>query len=218
MNKIDPHNRGLHSLISALKQVDTRCSAAFKQYGVRSLWYMCHHDNLAGILTHGILSHSSIDDLPHEDISHAEVQRYRAKPEPVYNRKIHEYAPSYLNAKNPMLYLRREVQSNLCLIEIDISIVDKVEFIFTDGNAASKDTCFYHDLEQLKLLPWEVLHNDSWSHFIDGKRKRCAEVLFYPRIESEYFKALHCYSTITVNELMHLDSRIQHSPELFFRL
>ena len=51
-----------------------------------------------------------------------------------------------------MLYVKRNIQNELCLIEISLSVLSNDNYIFTDGNAASQNTKFYNLNEDLKQL------------------------------------------------------------------
>lgn len=114
-----------------------------------------------------------------------------------------------------MLYVRKELRNEMCLIEISINVIDE-ETIFTDGNAASKATNFYSKINDVNNLPWDVLHSDYWNEFQDGKRKRCAEVLLYPKIDPAYIKSVHCYSEQLKNELVLHGYNVVTSPKMFF--
>ncbi len=189
----------------------------FENLGVYSLWHITHRNNIETILLNGILSNTQAFNVTNPvDISDHSVQRWRDAKDPVYKRKIHDYAPTYFNVRNPMLYVRRDWRDELCLIEISLSVLSKDNFIFTDGNAAAKDTKFYNSLSDLINLPWDVLNASYWNNFEDGKRKRCAEVLVYPKIVPEYIKQIHCYSDLTLEQLANIDCRITKTKELFF--
>ena len=191
---------------------------AFQNKGVTSLWHMTHIDNLQDILKEGILSHSNAYKLKSpKDISDPSVQRWRNQNEPIFNKKIHEYTPTYINIKNPMLYKRNEIQDQICLIEISISILGKKQFIFSDGNAASKATTFYKDRKEVENLPWDVLHADYWSEYPDGKRKRCAEILIYPSIPINYISKIHVNTQEALKSLSGIKKPVAISPNLFFR-
>ena len=190
----------------------------FAKWNVSSLWYIVHSTNVESILKHGILNHYEAQKLnPHHvDISDPDAQKWRERREPIFNRKIHDYVPLYFNQKNPMLYVRRARQPELCLLEVPISVLVDNEFVFTDGNAASRDTCFYRDLSQLQALPWDVLQSPSWNGLTDGKRKRCAEILVHPKIAPEHIGALHCYSVETLDAIENTVCKTALSRSLFF--
>lgn len=199
---------------------DDSCSCITKklnQYGVASIWHMTHKDNIREIVSSGILSNKIAYETKNPlDISDQGVQRWRELKDPIYGRKIHEYAPTYINIKNPMLYVRRNIWHDLCLIEISLSALSDNNFIFTDGNAAARNTNFYNETNDLDKLPWDVLNASYWNNFPDGKRKRCSEILIYPKIERKYIIKLHCCSYSTLNYLSQFGIPVKISKNLFF--
>lgn len=171
----------------------------FQVFGLSSLWHITHRDNLINIFDKGILSNSrAYSELRPVDISNHEVQRRRDRADPFYNRAIHDYAPLYVNPRNPMLYVKKDLQHELCVLEVSLSALDEVEFLFTDGNAASRDTRFYKDVKDLAFIPWDVIRADYWNDYADGKRKRCAEVLVFPHVAPRYIVRVHCLSMETL--------------------
>ena len=112
------------------------------------------------------------------------------------------------------MYVRKDLQSNLCLLEISLSVLYESEYLMADGNAASSETQFYDSMSSLNLLPWKVLRSDSWSDKEDGKRKSCSEILVYPKIESKYIKSLHFYDHIPC--LNGVDKPMHVTPKLYF--
>lgn len=199
---------------------DDSCSDiinAFKQYGITSVWHMTHTNNISEILSSGILSNkSAYKNKKPIDISDHSVQRWRELSDPIYDRNLHEYAPTYINIRNPMLYVRRNIQQDLCLIEISLSALSENNFIFTDGNAAARNTHFYSDKNDLGKLPWDVLNSSFWNSFPDGKRKRCSEVLIYPKIEQKHIIKLHCCSMTAFIKLSQFGIPVELSESLYF--
>ena len=188
------------------------------QYGVVSLWHMTHKDNVEGILKEGILSHTlAYKETSPKDISDHGVQTWRESKDPIYGRKLHDYTPTYINIKNPMLFAKNNIQSELCLIEISLSALSNDRFIFTDGNAASRNTKFYNLNEDLEKLPWNVLDASYWNDIEDGKRKRCSEVLVYPSVDPKHIVKIHCFSNETFELLSRFNVQSQITSELFFK-
>lgn len=191
--------------------------SSFNKHGIISLWHITHKNNIAEILSKGILSNiQAYEKANPTDISNSNVQRWRKNIEPIYNRAIHDYAPLYINARNPMLYVKRNIQNELCLIEISLLVLSDKNFIYTDGNAASKNTNFFNDVENLSQVSWDVLHAAYWNDFPDGKRKRCAEVLIYPNIEPKYIAKIHCNSIDTLQYLKNMNCSAVITKNLFF--
>lgn len=211
---------GAAKTITQLSKTDDFSSPVarkLRQKGIAKLWYMADRANIPSIVKNGILSHSETEGIiDHTDISNHDVQRWRTQPEPINGRLIHEYAPTYLNIRNPMLYVRRNLNSTLCILEVSLDVLKGENFIFTDGNAASRDTNFYNKIGEVDNLPWEVLNAPYWNNFPDGRRKRCAEMLIYPKVDIAYIKVIHCYSAETEKFLSHVDCETRVSQNLFF--
>lgn len=190
----------------------------FEEYQILCLWHLTHKDNISSILRHGILNHDDAYRLNVNsvDISDHNVQIRRETIEPYCNRKIHEYAPLYLKPRNPMLYVLRHLQSDLCLVEVSLSALLDSEYLITDGNAACRDTQFFNTVNYLSSLPWDVLNSRFWKDHDDGKRKMCAEVLIYPKITPKYIDVIHCYSKSTLNTLANCGRIVKLSPNFFF--
>jgi hypothetical protein len=204
---------------SALRQattVELASPTGFELWA--GFYHMTHYRNLPSILQHGILSWTEVHsrDLAATDISDPSVQRWRARPEPVYRRAIHDYAPLYINPKNAMLYVRRHLQHEIVILKVSETILRRRQHLFTDGNAASKDTVFSADRAIVDPSD-EALRAVRWADVPDGKRRRCAEVLVYPSIESDFIICAICSNQNLVNELADpLDLPIVVDPEVFY--
>lgn len=176
-----------------------------KNYDITKLWHMTHIDNLSNIQKHGLISYykSRKLGLLKFDISNPGVQNHRNRKEPIYNNSIHSYVPLYFNPRNPMLYVRKNLQSFIIILEFNANSIfqyDKV--IFTDGNAASQNTKFYSSISDLKYLDWLCLNAMSyWNDFIDGKRKRCAEILVPNKIPLNEVCKIICYNSYSSNNV-----------------
>ena len=191
--------------------------STLRSYDIHSLWHMTHVNNVLSISQRGIVSHLRATPMNRVDISDPDVQKRRSGKDPIFNREIHAYTPTYITIQNPMLYRLKSSSHSLCLLEISLESLDYHDVLFTDGNAASRDTKFYTHPEDLKNLPWDVLKAEFWSDFADGKRKRCAEVLVYPSIGARHITKIHCNSFDTVNVLEQSGVRnVLYSPQLFF--
>jgi hypothetical protein len=183
-----------------------------------SLFHLTHRKHLESILQHGILSGSLARDQGRitNDISDPEVQRRRNALEPCYGRSIHDYAPLYLNPKNPMLSVRRNIQDELVILRISPTILKSFDHVFSDGNAASIDTQFSYDVDVLESA-WSVLVAGYWSDFPDGKRKRCAEVLVFPCVPPKFIVEILCLNPIVARQLAcKTDLPVTSTPEMFF--
>jgi len=169
---------------------------------VYSLWHITHRDNIDSILKKGIMNHNDANKLKYVDISNQGVQDRRQKVESINNRAIHEYAPLFINPKNAMLYSKKNIRDELCLLEISLDVLE-CEYIYTDGNASRRDTNFFGRNElSFETMAWDNIFSESWTHF--GERdeeimsQMQSEFLIYPSIKSKYIKKIHCYSKESV--------------------
>ena len=48
--------------------------------------------------------------------------------------------------------------------------------------SCSRNTKFYHSMQNLDKIPWDVIRAHRWTDHTDGKRKRNAEFLIHPKI------------------------------------
>lgn len=167
------------------------------KYRIEYLYHITSIRNLKSIFQHGILSHNEAyqQKLIQEDISMDEVQRRRrCAVDSIFSCPIHDYASLYFNARNPMLSKKRELRQTLVVLGVDPAVLAADRTVFTDGNAGSDSTLFYHDLLDLDKVPWAVLNAQYWTDYEDGKRQRCAEALIYPRVEATQIRSMFVLS------------------------
>ncbi len=171
-----------------------------------NFYYLTHHENLPTILTTGINSWNEVRrrGLQNVDISDPGAQRWRDRAEPVYNRSIHDFAPLYINPKNPMLYVRRSRQRELVILVVSAAVLDRHEYVFTDGNAASYETKFSNNRAIAESVQ-DVLRADYWSNYPDGRRHRCAEVLIYPNVPAKFIVGAVC-SNVELAQIIRTDA------------
>ena len=189
------------------------------KHRVHSFWHMTHRDNIHGILKNGILNYYDAHKMKAVlvDISDPDVQSLRDfRTEHFYGRRIHEYVPLYIRPRNPMLYVRRNFQNEICLIEVSPLVLQHNEYIIANGNAASHITEFFDSIEDIDKLPWDVLNGRFWPDFDDGKRKMCAEVLIFNKIDPKFIKNIHCSSSDTKLFLSTYYHSVLVSANLYF--
>jgi hypothetical protein len=169
-------------------------SQYLESFRIEYLYHMTHKNNLLNILQNGLLSHNQARNgrLTQVDIADNQVNDRRSRNEPIYQKSIHDYVPLYFNAKNPMLYRRRNIQNDIIILAIDRNLLYKPNTVFTDGNAAADATSFYSNPDDLKSLNWACINANYWNGIVDGKRIRCSEVLVYPSIPTTAIKKIFC--------------------------
>lgn len=182
-------------------------------------YHFTHAGNLRSIARHGLLAHTHVADrgLGCMDISDPAVQQRRANiRDPFHRRGIHEYVPLYLNPLNAMLYRLRWMCDELVMLAVDIDAATQCEPLFTDGNAACDKTWFGTDLSVTQPSD-EVLRAQSWINHVDGKRRRCAEMLLPDRVPVELISGVYCDNTDMrryAQGKLGLPASVQ--PDLFF--
>jgi hypothetical protein len=167
------------------------------EYKIKNFYYFSLVDNIESIIKNGILSKNIIkyNNIKYCSFSNEEVQKRREQKFIYINNKklnLHDFVPVYLVPKTPTLYVRKNLQDKIFFAVINSNIIaaSNIDFVFTDGNAACYKTRFYKLLRDLNKIEWEVIWNDSWTCFEDGKRKRNAEFLIYPQIYVNYIKKI----------------------------
>jgi hypothetical protein len=191
------------------------------EYNINSFYYFTYIENLKSILEHGILPKNEVikRGLKHQSFAEETVQARRH-----YRRinltnnigcTIHDVVPVYLIPKTPTLFARRNQQYKIIFIRIQTSLLqdDVIEFAFTDGNAASRDSNIFTDINQLIQLPWDVLNwNVYWNEFPNGKRKRNSEFMVYPYVPINYISELGVSNadalSLTCDILKEINSKI----------
>ena len=146
-----------------LKKIELRAKINILNINkVNSLWHITHRDNIQNIVKDGVLSHEGANKIKYFDISNPGVQDRRLEKEPIHGRKIHEYAPLFINPKNAMLYSRKDIRDELCLVEVSLDVLES-EYLYTDGNASRRDTNFY---DQDDLFFENINWNNVFHYYI----------------------------------------------------
>lgn len=176
----------------------------FKNYDIEYLYHMTHINNLESILKNGLQSNNTVkkESILFNDISDHQVNDRRNKIEPIHNRSVHDYVPLYFNPKNPMLYVRKHIQSDIIILGIDRRLLLNKNNIFTDGNASSSRTKFYNNIKDINNLNWKCIKDVYWTDYEDGKRQKCAELLVYPHIIPNDIQIIFASNILTVRKVI----------------
>lgn len=189
------------------------------------LFYTAHLDNIKSILELGILSHNIAHSkgVVNVDISMKQVNERRNRIEPTLGGNIHDFAPLYLNPKNPMLYYlcANGQRENLILLKVTPQILLADNVAFSDGNAAVRTTNFYTNIEDFNKLNWTVIKDNYWTNHPDGKRIKCSEVLVQGKIPIYYVTNIFTYSEATLEKVLpmfpnHIGIQTNINKQLFF--
>ncbi len=202
-----------------------------KRSDITQLYFICHINDLTSIFTHGILSHNGVrkNRLRPTPIADPVIQARRKKiVVPGTSRQLHDYANLYFNARNPMLFKRRDIHEDLCVLGIMPTILDENGVIITDGNASSDYRGFYDPRWGLTNLEKELIFAEDWTHenkYEYWRRKRCicAEVLVPKRIDPEFIQRIYVSCNTSQEKVRHLIENLPNpikvviNGRLFFR-
>lgn len=149
---------------------------------IAELHYIAPIANLSSILERGILSHKRSEAIDHISVADDNVQDRRRGKRVPNGRLLHEYANTYFDARNPMMYKRLSRRTTLTVIRVKPDILDLPGTVIADGNAASAGTRFDPSPIGLAVLDEQRVYADYWTDpdawtYYEKKRQRCAEVL-----------------------------------------
>lgn len=165
--------------------------------GVRSdelaeLHYITAIANLPSILQLGILSRTRAARVAHESVANEEVQDRRSRVRVPNGRPLHEYANLYVNARNPMMYLRKNRHRDLCIVQVSPDVIHLPDVVISDRNAARDWPRFEPSPGGLRMIDRDRIFAQWWTHPGDPddkyrhKGEMCAEVLV-PEVVSPDF-------------------------------
>lgn len=156
--------------------------------------------NIASVMAHGILSHAEAARVEHADVSMAEVQERRARISIPDGLRLHQYANLYFCARNPMMYLRKDDRSRLCVLQVDRNVLYLPGVVLSTGNAASDYSRFLPSPEGLHAIAWDDVFADYWTDenpHVQMRKKtaKCAEVLVPHSVEARFITGAYVSDT-----------------------
>jgi hypothetical protein len=200
-----------------------------KRSDIEHLYYITHIDNLASILKNGILSHNRIKNkkIDHEQIYDPAIQEIRKNKRLPNGKRLHDYANLYFNARNAMMYKRKDIHREICILIVDPKILNATYVVISDMNASSGYARFY-TADELNMLDEDLIFAQDWRHRnpIEYLRRRsavCAEVLVPNFVPSAFIIGtdVSCNETaIKVKDLLSespLKSKVLVNNDLFFQ-
>jgi hypothetical protein len=161
------------------------------------LHYIAPIANLASILQHGLLSHTRAARLSHDSVAMDAVQERRRRKVVPGGRPLHDYVNLYFCARHPMLFKRKSNHLDLCVLAVDLTVLDLPDTVITDQNAASGYARFLPSPRGLALLDHSLIFAEYWTDQNDPiaqmrkKRAKCAEVLVPDLVPSRYLLRAH---------------------------
>ena len=142
------------------------------------------------VLEHGILSHSEAGPLQPVSVAKQDVQDLRSDVKVPNGRDLHDYTNLYFNGRNSMMYSITKSQGvdEICLLRVDVAVLDLPGTVITDCNAASNYVRFSEPTTGLSRIDKDELFSTYWTHSDQvqewrHKSRMCAEVLVPDRVE-----------------------------------
>ena len=191
---------------------------------LEELHYITPINNIPSILQHGILSHKRAERITHETIALQEVQERRKDKRLPTGKWLHDYVNLYICARNPMMYRRRDLHQDLCVLRISPEVLDIRGAVVADRNASSEYAAFYPSPEGLRKVNGEMVFSEYWTHsdqILEWEHKpiKCAEILIPNRLDPLYIMGAYGSARQTVKCLREngLTGNIVVDEHMFFR-
>ncbi len=180
--------------------------------------------NIPSFLERGILSHARAMALDHFDISMQIIQDRRDRIQIPGGMRLHQYANLYFHARNPMLYKRKDIAEDLCVLRVETNVLNIQGAMISDQNASSNYARFLSP-SAIRQLDFEQIYAESWLHpdnpiaYYRHKSQKCAEVLVPHSIPREYIFGAYVVNNNVQKTLAEsgFSLPIEINPYLFFR-
>lgn len=180
--------------------------------------------NAPSIVQNGILCNRRAKQLQHDSIAMLEIQDLRANKIVPGGRALHDYANLYFSARNPMLYKRRDLHIELCVLRVSTDVLDLPGVVIADGNAASNYTAFWPSPSGLDKVDKDLVFAKYWTDANQiaewqKKRVKCAEVLVPDRVDQRFIigACVSCDEALRTFKALEPHLNVSIDSHLFFR-
>ncbi|MFG0905762.1 DUF4433 domain-containing protein [Photobacterium damselae] len=160
------------------------------------LYHMTHISNLIGIFENGLFSHDKVKS--YTDISNNDVNKRRRTKDNPHKISLHQYVPLYFNPRNAMLFTcQKKFGQDVVILEIDKSVISNDYTLFSEGNAARKDSNITTNKLDLANFRWEEINSLTWTNAVDDvneslKSLMMSECLILNRIDPDKIMKVIC--------------------------
>lgn len=181
--------------------------------------------NLPSVFKYGVLSNNEMQKKNfYISVADPEVQAIREGVTVPNKLSLHSYANLYFDAHNPMLSRLRPRNNELCVLGIDISILNEPGVVLSDMNAARSMVAFYDVKNGIKMIEFEKVFQHYWTspdaleeYF--NKGIKCAEILIPNRVRPSFIKKIFVINESVKNKILAhncINIEIDITPGLFF--
>lgn len=192
---------------------------------LEELHYITPINNIPSIIQQGIVSHKRASQIDHDTVALQDVQERRKNKRIPTGKLLHDYVNLYICARNPMMYKRRNLHHDLCVLQISTEVLDIHGAIVVDRNASSDYAAFYPSPEGLRRVNGELVFSEYWTHpenqFVEWEHKsiKCAEILIPNRVPPAFIFGAYVSGKIARERLIEtgFDGIIEIDEHMFFR-
>lgn len=188
------------------------------------LHYITPISNIASILEHGLLSNNAVNGVKHSSVALNVVQERREIKSVPNGLKLHQYVNLYFDARNPMMFRRKEQVNDLCVLVVKADVLKLEGVVIADRNAASDYVAFRSSPDGLNSLDFDKIYAEDWRdtqnkyNYYYNRSTKCAEVLVPNHISPDYIIKAIVGNQIAQNKLVQtgFSLTIIINPRLFF--
>lgn len=192
-----------------------------KKTGKTGFYNIMPIKNLPSVLKYGILSYDEVVNMPHDSVAMSEIQSRRNNIRVPNGKELHKYANVYFDARNPMLYKRKN--EDICVLKISPKILELSDAVVADRNASSDYVRFFEPQYALDKLDFELIYAEYWRdddylEYMKKKSVKCAELLVPRAIDPMYIiaAAVRCNEDRDRLLKMGFNKKIYVDEHLFF--
>lgn len=179
--------------------------------------------NVPSVIKNGILSFYKTRSISHTSVALTTVQERREQVIIPNAGKLHSYANLYFTYHNPMMYKRRNEAESLCVLAIDLNVLEIPGCILSDRNAAADLVRFYSPEDGFNEINFNLVYAQSWidtDNFYSPKKAiKCAEILVPNCVPYKYILGAYVLDENSQKKLINqgFDKKIVIQRSVFFR-
>src|SRR4030043_595124 len=196
-----------------------------KRSELHELHYITPIQNVSSIMHHGILCHQKARQLNHASVAMQKVQDIRSRKRVPGDLPLHAYVNLYFCARNPMMRKRAHHHLLLCVLQVNVEVLDLPNVVIADGNAASDYTAFWLPPLGLERVDFDLVFAEWWTDNNQIQqwhkaRVKCAEVLVPDRVDSRFIQGAYisCQENQKLLEDTGFGLDVTVDPKLFFQI
>lgn len=196
----------------------------------KCVFHITHIKNVPKIVKDGLLCRNLVQSqkVQYENISDAGIQVVRSIicVPPGSSHTLHDYVPTFFGARPPMLYAIKSKgiqQEEIVYVLINWEVISLLTTYFTDGNARTRGTHFFCDLNDLSKVDFDAAAAQYWRDKGDEyTRRKQAEVLVFQKVNLVDIKGFAVYNEAAklklekIFQAQSVSKPIYITPEYYF--